>query len=66
VNGLLSNAILEVGVYATEGELLSCNVARLLEDVVMKLPFVTVIVFDFDTVLGIIPLKGTFGGGCFC
>jgi hypothetical protein len=62
---LLSNAILEVGVNATEGELMSYNVACLLEGIIMKSPIVEVVVLDSDVVLGGALLKSTFVGNCF-
>jgi hypothetical protein len=43
-DGLLGNAILEVGIYPTEGELLPCPMACLLEGIVMKASIVTMIV----------------------
>jgi hypothetical protein len=35
-DGLLSNAVLEVGIYPTEGELLPCLMACLLKGIVVK------------------------------
>ena len=42
-NGSLSNAILEVCIYATKAELLPCIMACLLEGVVVEPPIVTVV-----------------------
>ncbi len=39
-DGVLGNAILEVGIYTTEGELLVCVVACLLEHIVRELTIV--------------------------
>jgi hypothetical protein len=44
LDGLLGNAVLEVGIYPTEGELLSCFVACLSEGVVVEAFIVAVIV----------------------
>ncbi len=44
LDGLLGDAVLEVGIYPTEGELLPCLMACLLEGVVMKASVVTMIV----------------------
>ena len=52
MNAALSDVILEVGVYATEGKLLVSVVTCLFEGVVGKLPIVTVVVLDSDTVFG--------------
>ncbi len=46
LDGLLGNAVLEVGVHATKGELLSSVMACLSEGIVMKSPIVTVVVED--------------------
>ncbi len=64
-DGLLGNAILEVGVYPTKGELLSCIVACLLEGVVVKAPVVAVVVHDFDSVFSCVLFKSKLGGECF-
>jgi hypothetical protein len=48
LDGLLGDAILVVGIYPTEGELLPCVVARLLEDAVAEASIVAVVVQDFD------------------
>ena len=52
MNAALSDVILEVGVYATEGKLLVSVVTCLFEGVVGKSPIVTVVVLDSDTVFG--------------
>jgi hypothetical protein len=44
LDGLFGNAILEVGIYPTEGELLPCFMACLLEGVVVKASVVAMIV----------------------
>ncbi len=64
-DGALSDAILEVGVYATEGELLARILARLLERIVGESTIVAVIILNFYTVLGGKGLKGVFGGDGF-
>ncbi len=60
-DGALGDAILEVSVYATEGELLARVVACLLECIVGELTAVAVIMLNFYTVLSSKGLKGTFG-----
>ncbi len=62
VDGALGNAILEVGIDAAEGELLSCVVAGLLEGVFVEVPVVPVVVLDSHAVLGSEGLEGAFGG----
>ena len=64
-NAALGNAILEVGVYATEGKLLVRIMTCLFEGIVGELPIVTVVVLDSDTVFGSKGLKGAFGGNGF-
>jgi hypothetical protein len=49
--GSLSDAILEMHVYPTKDELLSCIMACLAECVVVEMPVVTVVVEDFYSVL---------------
>ncbi len=44
LDGLLGDAILEVGIYPTEGELLPCLMACLLEGVAVKASVVAMIV----------------------
>ncbi len=63
-NGLLGNAILEIGVYTTEGELLSCFLACLLKGIVVEVPIVAVVGLDFYAVLCCILLEGVFGSNC--
>jgi hypothetical protein len=43
-DGLLGNVILEVGIYPTEGELLPCFVACLLEGIVVEASIVAMVV----------------------
>ncbi len=64
-DGALGNAILKIGIYATEGDLLARFVARLLERIVEELTVVAVIMLNFYTMLGGKGLKGTFGGDGF-
>ncbi len=52
VDGLLSNAILKVCVYATEGKLLALFVTGLFECVIGKLPIVAMVMLNFNAVLG--------------
>ncbi len=61
-DGALGDAILEVGIDAAEGELLSCFMAGLLEGIVMEAPVVAVVVLDPHTMLGSKGLEGAFGG----
>ncbi len=60
-DGALGDAILEVGIDAAEGELLSRVVAGLLEGVVKEATVVPVVVLDLHTVFGGEGLKGAFG-----
>ncbi len=60
-DGALGDAILEVGIDAAEGELLSRVVAGLLEGVVEEVTVVTVVVLDLHTVFSGEGLEGTFG-----
>ncbi len=64
-DGALGDAILEVGVYATEGKLLACVVACLLEGIVGEGPIVAVVVLDPNAMLGSEGLEGAFGGDGF-
>ena len=64
-DGALGDAILKVGVHATEGKLLACIMTCLFEGVVGKSPIVTVVVVDSDTVFGRKGLEGAFGGNGF-
>ncbi len=61
VDGALSDAILEVGIDAAEGELLSRVLAGLLEGVVVEVTIVAVVVLDLHTVFGGKGLEGAFG-----
>ncbi len=61
-DGALGGAILEVGIDAAEGELLSSVVAGLLESVVVEAPVVAVVVLDSHAVFGGKCLEGVFGG----
>jgi hypothetical protein len=61
-DGALGNAILEVGIDATEGELLSRVVAGLLESVVVEMPVVAMVMLDSYAVLGGEGLEGALGG----
>ncbi len=65
MDGLLGDAILKVGIDPTEGELLPCVVAHLLEGVVMEAPIVAVIMEDLDSMFCSKLLKGKLGGECF-
>ncbi len=60
-DGFFCNAILEVGIDPTEGELLSFGAAAVLEGVVCKLSVVAVVVEDADAVLLGEVLKGLLG-----
>ncbi len=61
VDGALGNAILEVGIDAAEGKLLSRVVAGLLEGIVEESSVVAVVVLDLHTVSGGEGLEGAFG-----
>jgi len=61
-DGALGDAILEVGIHAAEGELLSCVVAGLLEGIVVEAPVVAVVVEYLHAVLDSECLEGAFGG----
>ena len=60
-DGALGDAILEVGIDAAEGELLSRVVAGLLEGIVEEATVVAVVVLDLHTVFGGKGLEGAFG-----
>ena len=60
-DGALGDAILEVGIDATEGELLSRVVAGLLESVVVETPVGAMVMVDSYVVLGGEGLEGAFG-----
>ena len=68
-DGALDDAILEVGIHAAEGELLSRVVAGLLEGIVVEAPVVAVVVEDLHTflrtMLGGECLEGAFGSKSF-
>jgi hypothetical protein len=64
-DGLLSDAILKVGIDPTEGELLPCIVACLLEGIVMESSVVAVIMEDLDSMFCSVLLEGELGGECF-
>ena len=64
-DGVLGDAILEVGIYATEGKLLACVVACLSEGIVGEAPIVAVVVLDPNAMLGSEGLEGAFGGDGF-
>jgi hypothetical protein len=61
-DGALGDAALEVGIDATEGELLSRVVAGLLESVVVETPVVAMVMLDAYAVLGGEGLEGALGG----
>jgi hypothetical protein len=61
-DGALGDAILAMGVYATEGELLACFMACMLERIVRESTVVAVIMLNFYAMLGGKGLKGMFGG----
>jgi hypothetical protein len=62
---VLSDAILEVSIYATEDELLVRVVACLLECIVRESTVVAVIMLNFYAMLGGEGLEGVFGGNGF-
>jgi hypothetical protein len=64
-DGLLGNAILELGVYPTKVEFLPCVMACLWEGVVVKAPAVAVVVNDFDSVFGCVLFESKLGSECF-
>jgi hypothetical protein len=64
-DGLLGNAILEVSVYTTDGELLVLLVACLFERVVGESTIVAVIMLNPYAVLGSKGLEGAFGNNGF-
>ncbi len=61
-DGLFCNAILEMGIDSTEGEMLPLCTAAVLEGIVCKFSIVAVVVEDTDAVLLGKVLKGSF---CF-
>ena len=64
-NAALGNAVLEVGIYATEGKLLAGVMACLFEGVVGETPIVAVIALDPNAMLSGKGLEGMFGGAGF-
>ena len=64
-DGVLGDAVLKMGIHATEGELLSRVVAGLLEGVVVEAPIVAVVVEDLHAMLGCECLEGMFGSESF-
>ncbi len=64
-DGSLSDTILKVGIDSTEGELLPCVMACLLEGVVVEASVVAVIMQDLDSVFCSVLLEGELGGKCF-
>ncbi len=54
-----------MGIDPTEGELLPCVVACLLEGIVMEASIVAVIMEDLDSMFCRVLLKGKLGGKCF-
>jgi hypothetical protein len=62
---LLDDAILKVGIDPTEGELLPCIVACLLEGVVVKTSVVPVVMEDLDSKLCSVLLEGKLGSKSF-
>ncbi len=65
LDGLLGNAILELGIHPTKSELLSRIVACLLEGVVVKTPIVAVVMEYFDPMFGRVLFESKLGGECF-
>ncbi len=61
---MLGDAILKMGIDPTEGELLPCIVACLLEGVVVKTSIVTVVMEDLDSMLCSRLLEGKLGNKC--
>jgi hypothetical protein len=64
-DGLLGNALLKVGIDPTEGELLPCVLARLLEGVGMEASIVAVIMKDLDSMFYSLLFKCELGSKCF-
>jgi hypothetical protein len=58
-------ANLEVVVYPTEGELLACIVACLMEGIVVEASFVAMVGQDLDSVFCHVLFKDKLGGKCF-
>ncbi len=64
-DGALGDAILEVGIDATEGELLVRVVTGLFECAVGELTIVAVVMLDSDAMFSSKGLKGALGGDGF-
>ena len=64
-DGVLGDAILEVGIHAAEGELLLRVVVGLLEGIVLEARVVAVVVEDLHAMLGCECLGGAFGSKSF-
>ncbi len=64
-DGALSNAILEMSIDATEGELLALLAACLLECIDGKPTVVAVVMLNFYAMLSGKGLEGAFGGNGF-
>ncbi len=64
-DGLFCDAILEMSIDSTEGEMLPLCTAAVLEGVVCKLSIVAVVVEDMDAVLLGKVLEGLLGFNCF-
>ena len=64
-NAVIGDAILEVGVYDTEGKLLVRVMTCLFEGIVRESPIVTVAVLDSNTMFGSKGLKCAFGSDGF-
>jgi hypothetical protein len=65
-DGALGNAILEVSIYATEGELLALLVVCLFECIVGYPTIVAVVMLNFYAMLSGKGLKSAFGHACQC
>jgi hypothetical protein len=65
LDGLIVDALLEVGIYPTEGKLLPCVMARLSEGIVVEASIVAVVVQNFDSVFCYVLLEGKLGSKCF-
>ncbi len=63
-DGLFCDAVLEVGIDLTEGELLPLCTTAVLEGVVCKSSVVAVVVEDADAVLLVKVFQGLFGFHC--
>ncbi len=65
-DGLLGYVVLEVRIYATKGELLSCIMTCLLEGIVVESPIVAVVVKDVHSVFGRVLHKSKLGAERLC